>query len=288
MQPREAGAVSDGARAQAASRAWKAAGGFAEETTGRADSVGTGSFAPLGPLSGFRSRIHSLTAGHFAKTSAHGPRQPPAPETPASHSPAASRKYRCAPGAGPAPPRPRARTDAVRLVVRLKSIIPGGRSQTRAGGTGRDLPAAPSSAGVWPGQPSAPPSPPTAVPRAPSSGGRRVPDLRAARGAAGSLSRPSQLSLGPAPPARAFLFVPPETRGGPRGRLQSPPPPLRALWKPQGQVTVPGVRFRREPLARVWRWRGGTVGSLEGGWPGSGLLSAPLPPTHTLSPQCIL
>lgn len=44
--------------------------------------------------------------GRFAKTSAHRHRQPLAPAAPAASSPAARRKYRSAPGAGPAPPRP--------------------------------------------------------------------------------------------------------------------------------------------------------------------------------------
>lgn len=57
---------------------------------------------------------------------------------------------------------------------------PRGRAQTRAG---RDLPAAPSSAGVWPGQPS--PITPHCCTRAPSSGGRRVPDLRRRAGPLG-------------------------------------------------------------------------------------------------------
>lgn len=49
MLTREAGAVSNGARGQAASAAWSATGGRTEEKRGpsTADSVGTSSFALL-------------------------------------------------------------------------------------------------------------------------------------------------------------------------------------------------------------------------------------------------
>lgn len=172
MQPREAGAVSDGARGQAASRASKAAGGSADETRGPADSVGTGSFAPLGPHSGLSSRIHSLTAAALlrrARTDTASrwlPLRPPPP--------ARLRAVNTAPLREPARRRPAPgphQRGPIGCQAQVNHPSPRGRAQTRAG---RDLPAAPSSAGVWPGQPS---PPPIAVSRAPSSGGRRVPDL---------------------------------------------------------------------------------------------------------------